>query len=523
MTGLPADPPDATERPPSDPPDTQPPHPALTEEASSLPTQRPDVTAPKPFAGLLAEAGVSPTARASLPAAPAPAAGSSSIVTLSAPPPAARAGTPPSPMFVPEDAPTLLGGIADAQPGRQLGAYKILGELGSGGMAVVYKAVQPALDRLVAIKELRPELVADRQITARFEREATSLATLQHGNIVHIYDFIREPDGAYIVMEYVEGVDLFDLLHDVGRMPPDVGATVALQMAEGLEYAHYRGIIHRDVKPSNILISKSGEVKIMDFGIARDPGRSDLTQIGMALGTPAYMAPEQIRGDKTDFRADVFAMGIVLYEMLTGHKPWGDDSNGTTIARKILAQEPTPPTQHVPDLPAELVRIMGICLAKDPDRRFRSTHDLRRALAAYLAREVSIDARQRLVVFLRNRRLITDGEASSFVHSSVMHDGVLRRRDLGLPTIPAQAMVRPLAIAHGLGLIALAGAAVLAAHAARAGWVSPMPAARPEVELRKPAAAAVTPAPDRPARTEGAATDRAETERRATRKKPRGD
>ncbi len=495
MTGLPADvPPEPGARAPSDPPDTQPPHPAV--EGSSLPTQRPEAPAPKPFAGLLAEAGVAPRG----PAVVASVAVHSSTVAGASSPPV-RAGTPPSPMFA--------EGSGEAPPGRQLGAYRILGELGSGGMAVVYKAVQPALDRLVAIKELRPELVADKQITARFEREATSLATLQHGNIVHIYDFIREVDGAYIVMEYVEGVDLFDLLHDVGRMPPDVGATVALQIAEGLEYAHYRGIIHRDVKPSNILISKSGEVKIMDFGIARDPGRSDLTQIGMALGTPAYMAPEQIRGDRTDFRADIFALGIVLYEMLTGQKPWGDDGNGTTIARKILAQDPTPPTQHVPDLPAELVQIMATCLAKDPDRRYRSTHDLRRALAAYLSREVSIDARQRLVVFLRNRRLITDGEATSFVDGSVLHDGVLRRRDLGLPTVPALALVRPLVIAHAAGLLALVSAALLSAHAARSGWVLPMPATRPEVELRRELApveaAPVAPASPPP----------------ATRKKPR--
>ena len=471
-------------------PDTEPHH------STELPTQRPtegEAPASKPFAGLLAEA---------------------SGTRKSAPPPAAPSmPTIPAPPLQPVPAAPSV----QMESERKLGAYKILGELGSGGMAVVYKALQPALDRLVAIKELRPELMADKQIAARFEREATSLATLQHGNIVHIYDFIREPDGAYIVMEYVEGIDLFDLLHDVGKVPPDVGATIALQLAEGLEYAHYRGIIHRDVKPSNVLISKSGEVKIMDFGIARDPGRSDLTQIGMALGTPAYMAPEQIRGDKTDFRADLFALGIVLYEMLTGQKPWGDDSGGTTIARKVLYEEPTPPTQHVPDLPLALVHIMGTCLAKDPARRYKTTHDLRRELAAYLAHEISIDARQRLVVFLRNRGSITEGEASSFAHASVLYDGVLRRRDLGLPTVPLRALMQPLAVANGLGFWAIVGALALASQASTSfpGRILPLPKERPTIQIHK---VAPTSAADPEGEREGS-----EPERERPRKRRRSD
>lgn len=428
---------------------------------------------PQLFAGLLAEAAAhgpaaNPAATPSKPPPPLPGPEPAADATVTAlPHPSAilsavvrgkvDRGSELGPRSeLPHPSPVEDKSVLEPAPSRQLGAYRILGELGSGGMAVVYKAVQPALDRMVAIKELRHEYVSDRQIMARFEREATSLATLQHGNIVHIYDFISDGGGAYIVMEFVEGIDLFDLLHQTGRLAPDVAAVIAFQLAEGLAYAHYRGIIHRDVKPSNLLISKMGEVKIMDFGIARDPGRSDLTQVGMALGTPAYMAPEQIRGDKIDFRADIFAFGIVLYEMTTGKKPWGDD-DGTAVARKILYEEFTPPTVYVPDLPVELVQIITTCLAKDPEKRFASAYHLRRALGDYLSRELAIDHRQRVVVFLRNRGIITEGEASSFVHGQVLYDGVLRRKDLGLRSVSSAELTRPLIFAHGLAVLALFG------------------------------------------------------------------
>ena len=344
---------------------------------------------------------------------------------------------------------------------RNLGTYRVLGEIGVGGMAIVYKAVQPALDRLVAIKELRPEYVNDEQILARFEREATSLATLQHQNIVHIYDFVRDFDTAYIVMEYVEGIDVFDVLAETDLLPHDVAAVIALQIAAGMEYAHYRGIIHRDIKPSNILISKIGEVKIMDFGIARDPGRANITQVGMALGTPAYMAPEQIRGDEIDFRADIFSFGICLYEMLTGEKPW-DDAGGTTVARKILYEDPVPPRRYNPEISPTLEAIIERCLHKDRDKRYATTDELRRELEGYVFRQVPEEPRQRLVVFLRNRHMITEGDASSFVPKPMLNDPILRRRDLGVATPPAQDLLKPVLIASAITFLAVVIAAILA-------------------------------------------------------------
>jgi eukaryotic-like serine/threonine-protein kinase len=347
---------------------------------------------------------------------------------------------------------------------RLVGPYRILEELGSGGMAVVYKAIQPSLDRLVAIKELRSEYVHDRQIAARFEREAQSLATLQHGNIVHVYDYLFDRESAFIVMEYVDGIDLFDVLAECERVPPEIAALIGLGVAEGLEYAHYGGIVHRDIKPSNILISKKGEVKLMDFGIARDPGKSELTQIGLAVGTPAYMAPEQIRGDRIDYRTDIFAFGIVLYEMIAGEKPWSEEE-GRSVTVKVLDEEYPPLETKVRDCPTELVRLVSRCLEKNSSARYPTTYELRRDLEMYVQRVLPIDPRGRLVLFLRNRNFITEAQASNFVDAELLRDGSLRRRDEGIPMPPAERLLRPVGIAHAIGLGVILLAMLLAAFA----------------------------------------------------------
>ncbi len=174
---------------------------------------------------------------------------------------------------------------------QRIGNCRILEEIASGGMAVVYKAVQESLNRTVAVKALKTAVAAEPQFATRFEREALSLAQLQHENIIHVYDFYRERGAFFIVMEYVEGIDLYDLLDRCGRLPVDVAAIIAMQVARALDYAHYRGIIHRDIKPANIMLSRSGGVKLMDFGIARDPSFGDLTQTGTVLCTPSYTSP----------------------------------------------------------------------------------------------------------------------------------------------------------------------------------------------------------------------------------------
>jgi serine/threonine-protein kinase len=317
-------------------------------------------------------------------------------------------------------------------PGKQIHNCEIIGEIGVGGMAVVYKAVQNSLNRPVALKELKEEFANDPQLVARFIREATSLAALQHENIVHIYDFVKE-DGSYkMVMEFVEGIDLFDLLEKVHHLPPAVGGVIGLGVANALEYAHYRGIIHRDIKPSNIIISRKGEVKLMDFGIARDENLGDLTRPGTSLGTPAYMSPEQVMGVKIDFRSDLFSFGIVLYQMLTGSKPFSE-GGGKSIMHKILNAEFIRPRRINPNIPRTLERIILKCLAKEPVDRYRSTGDLRRELESYVTRRVNIHYAGRMETYLYHNKLIGREEAETFVSLDTLDDQELIREDAGLP------------------------------------------------------------------------------------------
>src|SRR5207248_4005977 len=181
--------------------------------------------------------------------------------------------------------------------------YRDLVTLGSGGMATVYKARQESLDRFVAIKELREDLARDPSIVERFEREAKFAARLQHPSIVHVYDFFKEEGAYYIVMEYVEGTDLGGVLKKLGALPPEIAAAIALRLVRALEHAHRNQVVHRDIKPGNVLISRSGDLKLSDFGIAKNPFdvKADLTRTGQAVGTPSYMSTEQIVGDKLTF------------------------------------------------------------------------------------------------------------------------------------------------------------------------------------------------------------------------------
>jgi len=261
--------------------------------------------------------------------------------------------------------------------------YKIEGELGSGGMATVYKAVQKSLDRPVAIKELKKAYHADSSIVQRFERESKVAASLQHENIVHIYDYWKKP--AYcIVMEYVDGANLADVIEKIGALPVDVGIMIAIQVCHALDYAHMRGIIHRDIKPSNIMIKRNGEVKLMDFGIAQSRNLESLTMPGTLIGTPAYMSPEQILGQQLDARSDVFSFGIVLYETLTGVKPFLDDDKGS-VSAKILKDKFLAPRRINSEIPWGLQWLIKRCLRKKPQRRYGSMLEVEKKLGKRLA------------------------------------------------------------------------------------------------------------------------------------------
>jgi len=303
---------------------------------------------------------------------------------------------------------------------ERIGNFRITDEIGSGGMAVVYKGVQESLQRTVAIKALKTSVSTDENVVARFEREATSVASFQHENIITVYDFFHEQGALFIVMEYVEGIDLYDLLDRIRELSSDIAAIVSLQVARALDYAHFRGVIHRDVKPANIIISNLGTVKLTDFGIARTEA-SDLTQAGVGLGTPAYMSPEQIVGDRLDQRSDIFSFGIVLYQMLTGRKPFVEDDQQSAM-QKIRNETPPTPRSLNPQINKELERIVLRCMQKLPDDRYATTQELVIALEQYLASHVNQNYRARLLMFLQEQGVFSNDETSATLHPALIGD-----------------------------------------------------------------------------------------------------
>ncbi len=265
----------------------------------------------------------------------------------------------------------------------KLGRYEIAAEIGHGAMGTVYKAHDPLIERTVALKTIRLDLShqAHQVFEERFYREAKSAGRLNHPNIVTIYD-VGETDGsAYIAMEYLEGESLDMLLDNHIHLSIERIAHITLQIANGLAYAHQHGIIHRDIKPANIILMRSGRiVKITDFGIAQIP-TSEKTGDGTLLGSPRYMSPEQVQSKVVDGRSDVFSLGIVLYEMLTGHPPFtGDDLS--TILYNIMNFEPAPPSSINEGVPEPFDRIVMRALSKRPAERYQSARDLAADLRA---------------------------------------------------------------------------------------------------------------------------------------------
>ncbi len=313
----------------------------------------------------------------------------------------------------------------------RIGNCEIVEEIGSGGMATVYRAVQQPLGRTVAIKALKPSIAVDSQFARRFEREAHFMASLQHENILHVHDFLKQDGSMYIVMEHVQGIDLFDLLEKKPQLPVDVAAIIALQVARALDYAHFRGIVHRDVKPANIMISRQGEVKLMDFGIARDDTMRDLTETGTGLGTPSYMSPEQILGDKLDFRSDLFSLGIVLYQTVTGQKPFIEDDSHT-VMQKIRLDRYAAPRKLNTQVPRALEHIMARCMEKMPANRYGSTQALIDDLVEFLAARVPINHNARLVMFLREVSVISDAEADEILEAAGSRGARQRTSDRSL-------------------------------------------------------------------------------------------
>ncbi len=337
---------------------------------------------------------------------------------------------------------------------ERIGNCRIVEEVASGGMAVVYRAIQEPLGRTVAIKALKSSAATEEHVVTRFEREAKSLATLQHENIIHVYDFHRERGALFIVMEYVQGIDLYDLLEKCGRLPYDVAAIIAMQVARALDYVHYRSIVHRDIKPANVMLSRQGGVKVMDFGIARDTNFTDLTEAGTGIGTPAYMSPEQVLGDKLDARSDMFSLGVVLYQMVTGKKPFVEDEKRSAM-HKIRLEKHISARKLNPDIPRELERIIDRCLEKQPRDRWRSSQHMVMALERFLARHVEMNHHARIVLFLRSQNVITQLEADEYLNASALGGG--NAQSAALPNMQARHTVRAGLVAHGVtfGVLAL--------------------------------------------------------------------
>jgi serine/threonine-protein kinase len=259
--------------------------------------------------------------------------------------------------------------------------YKLEGRLGYGGMSTVHLAVDVRLDRRVAVKLLAEHLADEPAFVSRFQREAQAAARLVHPNIVQVFDSGRdERTGQYfIVMEYIEGASCAEILRDQGWVEVDEALSIIEQACEGLHYAHRHGVVHRDVKPGNLLRSREGEVKLADFGIAKATEQSSITQVGSVLGTAAYLAPEQARGEEAGPKADLYALGVVTYQLISGRLPY-DATSLTELALK--QQQEAPPTLDmlVAAVNQELADAVAIALALDPRERYQTAREMRRAL-----------------------------------------------------------------------------------------------------------------------------------------------
>ncbi|HXF71003.1 MAG TPA: Stk1 family PASTA domain-containing Ser/Thr kinase [Actinomycetota bacterium] len=256
------------------------------------------------------------------------------------------------------------------------GRYRLEGPIGSGGMAQVHRGTDTVLGRPVAIKILSPRYAGDAEFVARFRREAQAAARLNHPNVVGVYDTGSDDGTHYIVMEYVEGRTLADFLARDGRLPAERAVELAEAVCRALAVAHAQGVIHRDVKPGNIMVTRDGRVKVMDFGIARlADGADTVAQTAAVLGTASYLSPEQARGEPVDARSDLYSLGVVLYEMLTGRPPFTGDSP-VAVAFKHVNEAPTPPSKLAPDVPPDLEAVVMRCLAKNPANRYASAEEL---------------------------------------------------------------------------------------------------------------------------------------------------
>jgi serine/threonine-protein kinase len=263
--------------------------------------------------------------------------------------------------------------------GSVVGNYKIIDKIGEGGMGAVFKGVDLMLEREVAIKMLRPELARQPNVVERFRTEAVTLAKLNHSNVATLHSFFRQGEDFFMVMEFVRGRTLDDVIRAQGAMGCDQAIELFCMALEGIDHAHKMGIVHRDIKPANMMLTETGSIKVMDFGIARVLGTDRLTKTGHLIGTVEYMSPEQVRGEETDARSDIYSLGILLYEMLTGCVPFNSTSEYELMRRQI-EEAPTPPRTHAPQIPLPVEQAIMRSLAKKREARYQSAAEFRAML-----------------------------------------------------------------------------------------------------------------------------------------------
>jgi serine/threonine-protein kinase len=370
---------------------------------------------------------------------------------------------------------------------EQIGKYKILEKIGEGAMGEVYKAHDPVLNRFVAVKTISAELGADDTLRKRFEREAQSAARLNHPNIITVFDYGEEHGKIYMAMELLDGSDLKQAIARRAPLSLDDKLSVVDQIAEGLAFAHAHDIVHRDLKPANVHLLSNGQVKIMDFGLAR-LGGSEMTRVGMVMGTPHYMSPEQVRGERADARSDVFAVGCVFYELLTFRKPFDADSMHSVLF-KVMQEEPPPVHEVTPGIPLVLAQVVERAMAKDATQRFQNASEFRSALHRAM-QAVAAGQGEKSLPELAPPAGGTPSRASdtsSRSSSARTGTGAVRpssssggRAPARPPApVPASSSKGPLLIGGALLLLALAGGGVLFARRSAPATSPPPPATRP--------------------------------------------
>jgi serine/threonine protein kinase len=285
---------------------------------------------------------------------------------------------------------------------RKVGTSRVIREIGRGGMSVVYEAYQEALDRKVAVKALDAPSARSAELSERFRREGRAYAQIHHASIIAVHDLVEKDEALYLVTEFVDGADL-DRLVARGRLPPDCVAAVGAAVAEALECIHAHSLLHRDLKPGNVMISREGAVKVMDFGIVKDPMEAALTRTGTVVGTPYYLAPEVLGGDGEDERSDLWSLGITLYELATGERPF-TGADYQALFGAIRRGRHRPVRDLAPAVPRRLARAIERCLEQRPDRRWETSAQLAEELGAVAGRLLGeVRPAKRLAALLEER------------------------------------------------------------------------------------------------------------------------